>query len=190
LDNEGTTHRTYFILKICYYYTVRIVNPETLKEVETNHVGEIWVSSYSSAAGYFNDEKLSKTVFYNRFLKLDGTFSDAQFLRTGDLGVQYKGQLYVVGRIKDIIIVRGRNYSPHDIEQLVESIPYIRPGTAAAFCLNTAMLQEYGYSSNMEMVGIVAEVIERKKLVPQQPHSARSLMSGMCVLFYYTSRQF
>ncbi|QNP66638.1 AMP-binding protein [Streptomyces genisteinicus] len=92
-------------------------------------VGEILVHGPAVAAGYWNRPDLTHEVFGASL-----TGSDGRWLRTGDLGFLVDGELHVTGRIKDVIIVRGRNHHPQDIERLVVDLaPAVRPGCVAAF---------------------------------------------------------
>ncbi len=91
---------------------VRIVDVATGDEVGDDCVGEIWVSGSSMAAGYWALEQATLETFGAR---LPGR--EERYLRTGDLGFLRKGQLYITGRLKDLIIIRGRNYYPQDIER-------------------------------------------------------------------------
>lgn len=111
---------------------VRIVNPLTCIPTEPGEVGEIWLSGYSSAGGYWDKLSETVTVFKARMAHNPGE----TFLRTGDLGFIHKGELFVTGRIKDLIIVDGKNHYPQDIEKSVEeSHPAIRTGGCAAFSI-------------------------------------------------------
>ena len=111
---------------------VLVVNPETRIEAEANEVGEIWVAGSSVAGGYWNQREATLQTFRAR---LEGDSEEA-FLRTGDLGFLHEGELYVTGRVKDLIIIRGLNHYPQDIEQTVEqSHRALRPGCGAAFSL-------------------------------------------------------
>ena len=106
---------------------VAIVDSEKL--VRTDGVGEIWISGPSKAQGYWGKTELSKETFQ---AKLQG--SEAEYLRAGDLGFLHNDELYVCGRLKDLIIVRGRNLYPQDIERSAEaSHKALRPGCSAAF---------------------------------------------------------
>ncbi len=104
--------------------------PQSLTRCEKEQVGEIWVSGGSIASGYWNRPEATQETF-QAYLK------DAQegpFLRTGDLGFLLDGELFVTGRIKDVIIIRGQNYYPQDIEMTVQkSHPALRPNCGAAF---------------------------------------------------------
>ncbi|HEV3340517.1 MAG TPA: aminotransferase class I/II-fold pyridoxal phosphate-dependent enzyme, partial [Pirellulales bacterium] len=96
-------------------------------------VGEIWVTSPSVAQGYWRRPEESEHAFRARLRDND----DGRFLRTGDLGFFQDGELFVAGRLKDLIIIRGLNHYPHDIELTAEkSHPAIRPGCGAAFTVD------------------------------------------------------
>lgn len=111
---------------------IAIVDPETCEQCPGNRVGEIWVSGASIAQGYWNRQTETERTF-NAYIKETG---EGPFLRTGDLGFLLDGELFVTGRIKDVIIIRGRNHYPQDIEGTVEqSHPALRPGCGAAFVL-------------------------------------------------------
>lgn len=94
--------------------TLRIVNAATCKELEENEVGEIWVHSPSVADGYWKQTEISEEVFHGR---LDN--DSKLYLRTGDLGFLSNGDLYVTGRMKDLIIIRGQNHYPEDLERTI-----------------------------------------------------------------------
>ena len=109
--------------------TVAIVDPDRRVRCEDGDVGEIWVAGASVAAGYWNRPEETAATFQAR---LAG--SGESFLRTGDLGVFVGGQLVVTGRLKDLVILEGRNYYAHDIEVAAErSHSSLRAGYAAAF---------------------------------------------------------
>ena len=111
---------------------VEIVDPETCRRVEPGHVGEIWLAGPDVCKGYWQRPDATEETFRARIAD-DG---DGPFLRTGDLGAMYEGQLWVTGRLKDLIIVGGANHYPHDIEASVEAAhPRIRRGCSAAFAL-------------------------------------------------------
>ncbi|MCC6488112.1 MAG: SDR family NAD(P)-dependent oxidoreductase [Candidatus Hydrogenedentes bacterium] len=113
--------------------TVRIVNPETFAPCPDGTIGEIWVSGPSVAAGYWGRDEESSSTFQAR---LAGS-GEGPFLRTGDLGFLHDGVLFVAGRRKDLLIVRGMNFYPQDIELTVERAhPALRQGCGAAFALD------------------------------------------------------
>nr|AGH69801.1 NRPS-PKS [Nostoc sp. 'Peltigera membranacea cyanobiont'] len=109
---------------------VTIVNPQNLTRCASDEVGEIWVSNASVALGYWNKPDETEDTF-RAYLADTG---EGPFLRTGDLGFLKDGELFVCGRLKDLIIIGGVNHYPQDIEWRVEqSHPSIRPDHCAAF---------------------------------------------------------
>ncbi|MET3492985.1 amino acid adenylation domain-containing protein [Variovorax boronicumulans] len=135
-------------------HRVDIVDPATLSVVtEPGRIGEIWVSGASIGAGYWGKPSESAQTFVER--------EGRRWLRTGDLGFVCDGELYVTGRIKDLIIVRGHNIYPQDIERVIEAeVDAVRKGRVAVF----AASGHYG-----EGIGAAAEVSRSmQKLVPPQ----------------------
>ncbi|MFP5263070.1 MAG: amino acid adenylation domain-containing protein [Blastocatellia bacterium] len=115
--------------------TVIIVKPDSLRKCLPDEVGEIWVSGPSVAQGYWNRPEETELTFHARLPGAD----QRSFLRTGDLGFFHQGELFVTGRLKDLIIIRGRNFYPQDIEYTVEGChPALRPGCGAAFSIDVA----------------------------------------------------
>ncbi|MBV8416370.1 MAG: acyltransferase domain-containing protein, partial [Verrucomicrobia bacterium] len=107
---------------------IAIVDPESLRRCQPGVVGEIWVSGQSVAQGYWNQPEVTAEVF-RAFSEGDGPF-----LRTGDLGFVQEGEVYITGRLKDIVIVRGFNHYPQDIEGTIQnSDPALRANSGAAF---------------------------------------------------------
>jgi thioester reductase-like protein len=124
------------------------VDPEGHFALKPERTGEIWVAGSGKCLGYWNNPELTLKQFSARLV--DDTPYDDGYLRTGDIGFFHQGELYVCGRIKDIIILRGQNYYPHDIENIVEkSSSLIRHNCVAAF-----QIQEDGEPA----LAIVAEV--------------------------------
>ncbi len=110
------------------------MDPDTRRRCEADHVGEIWLADRSVAAGYWNDPEASAGVFQAR---LADDAVARPFLRTGDLGFLRDGELYVTGRLKDLVIVAGVNHYPHDIEWTVQSCaPELRRDHCAAFAIS------------------------------------------------------
>ncbi len=113
-----------------------IVDPEKAAICADGEIGEIWVCGPSVAQGYWNRPKETARDFHVVLSGEAGQVSARQFLRTGDLGCFYDGELLVTGRIKDLIIVRGRNYYPQDLELTAErTYAALRPGCGAAFSI-------------------------------------------------------
>jgi len=110
----------------------RIVDPDTGVAVESDGIGEIWLSGKSTCQAYWNMPELSEHVFGNSVK--DDPLDTRAYLRTGDLGFLRDGELFVCGRLKDIVILRGQNYYPEDLEAAVErTFKKIEFGSVAAF---------------------------------------------------------
>lgn len=119
--------------KVLIDQKVAIVDPESLTECSEGQVGEIWVHGPSVAQGYWNKPEETEKVFHARLRDAD---DGETFLRTGDLGVIKDEELFITGRIKDLIIIRGRNLYPQDVEATIErSHSAFRPGCNAAFSI-------------------------------------------------------
>lgn len=128
-----------------------VVDPASLKECMKGRVGEIWVSGAGVAQGYWNRPELTEQTFKAR---LSDT-GHGPFLRTGDLGFIKDGELFITGRLKDLIIIGGRNHYPQDIELSVEqSHPALRSGGVAAFSVEV---------EGEERLVVAAEVDQRYK---------------------------
>ncbi|MBD1878850.1 MULTISPECIES: fatty acyl-AMP ligase [unclassified Coleofasciculus] len=109
---------------------IAIVHPEKFTRCAADEVGEIWVSDPSVAHGYWQRPEESERTFRARIADTN----EGPFLRTGDLGFLKDGELFITGRIKDLIIIRGTNHYPQDIEWTVqESHAALRPEHGAAF---------------------------------------------------------
>ncbi|AXB47646.1 hypothetical protein A4R43_38620 [Amycolatopsis albispora] len=133
-------------------HELAIVDPERLERCPDGTLGEIWVTGPSVPAGYWNREEESERTFR---ATLPG--GDTPYLRTGDMGLVQDGELYVAGRYKDLIIIRGRNYAPSDIEHLVGPChPRNRASGTAAFSVNT------GTANAAERLVVVQEVRTRR----------------------------
>jgi acyl transferase domain-containing protein/acyl-CoA synthetase (AMP-forming)/AMP-acid ligase II len=125
---------------------VAIVDPETLVLCPPDRPGEVWVSGPSIAQGYWQRPDDTARTFAARTADSDGPF-----MRTGDLGFLHENELYITGRIKDLIILRGRNLYPQDIEQTAEaSHPALRKGCGAAFAVDAGDGERLVYVSEVE----------------------------------------
>lgn len=111
---------------------IRIVDPATGLALGSNMCGEIWVSSGSVCQGYLHKPDLSEQVYRAR---LPG--SDREFARSGDFGFfNDQGELFITGRLKELLIVRGRNHYPTDIEQVIQNAhPALAKDSGAAFAI-------------------------------------------------------
>jgi acyl-CoA synthetase (AMP-forming)/AMP-acid ligase II len=119
---------------------IAVVDPETCRRLPPDRVGEIWVRGPNVAAGYFGNEAASRETFAAQIRAEPA----ADWLRTGDLGfLDDAGELFVTGRIKDVIIVRGANHYPQDIEHTVQATAdCLRAGFGAAFAVADSAGQE------------------------------------------------
>jgi thioester reductase-like protein len=142
---------------------VRIVDPQTTQDLGESRIGEIWLAGASTGGGYWHRPKLTAETFGARIAGDD----EHTYLRTGDLGFLYEGELFVCGRSKDLIIVRGVNCYPSDIEAVVEgsSAAQVRKGCVAAFSVERE--QE-------EALIVVAEVRDESAL-PDPKALARAI---------------
>lgn len=108
---------------------VRIVDPVTRLPTAADAVGEIWVNGGSKCLGYWGKEVPSRAIFG---AEIASDNQSGSFLRTGDMGFLHEGELYVCGRLKDMLNVRGQNYYPQDVETVVEQAGGLRKGCVAA----------------------------------------------------------
>ncbi len=113
----------------------RIVDPEMTQACAPDRIGEIWLRGAAIAKGYWGNEAATRETFQAHV----ATDDDGPYMRTGDLGFVHAGDLYVTGRCKDLIIIHGLNYYPHDVELTVEhSHPALAHTGAAAFAVDIA----------------------------------------------------
>lgn len=153
---------------------IKIIHPDSLQQLPDLNVGEIWVKGPSIAQGYWGNQSLTTHTF-QAYVGDEGPF-----LRTGDLGFLEKGELFITGRLKDVIIINGQNYYPQDIEWTVEqSHPLIRAAGVACFGVNVA---------GEEKLVILAEVdrlwreLRNKPLQADmngKPNDAKDLFQGI-----------
>ncbi|MEM1168085.1 MAG: fatty acyl-AMP ligase [Cyanobacteria bacterium P01_H01_bin.35] len=161
---------------------IKIVHPEKLTLCTEGEVGEIWVSGPSIAQGYWHKPEETKQTFAAYLAEAPKRL----FMRTGDLGFLKAGELFVTGRLKDVIIINGRNHYPQDIEWTVEqSHPLIRPGCIASFSVEV---------TGEERLVVVAEVernfrqllrgTQKSKLKSQKYESTDESLSSVGVDFF------
>jgi fatty acid CoA ligase FadD28 len=101
---------------------VRIVDPETRIECPAGTNGEIWVHGDNVAMGYWGKSEATEQTFHAKLVNPSTGTPQEPWLRTGDLGFLSNGELFIIGRIKDLLIVYGRNHSPDDIEATIQEI--------------------------------------------------------------------
>jgi thioester reductase-like protein len=127
---------------------LKIVDPERHVALESDRVGEIWIAGAAKCDGYWNNPELTMKQFHARLVD-DSPYDDG-YLRTGDMGFLHDGELFVCGRIKDMIILRGQNYYPQDIEDVVEKAS----GLIRGHCVVAFQIHE----DSEPALAIVAEV--------------------------------
>jgi amino acid adenylation domain-containing protein len=130
--------------------TVLIVDTNTSGQCADGYVGEVWVSGSNVGSGYWNNPIETERTFGARVDNVEGAY-----LRTGDLGFKHDGQLFIVGRQKDLIIVRGRNYWPQDLERTATRChPLLRASRGAAFSTD---------EGTREQVTLVLELVRGRR---------------------------
>ncbi|MBT1263221.1 non-ribosomal peptide synthetase [Pseudomonas sp. VS40] len=134
-------------------HAVLIADPQTLTELPDNRVGELWASGPSIAHGYWRNPEATAKTFVQH--------AGRTWLRTGDLGFIRDGEVYITGRLKDLLIVRGHNLYPQDIEQTIErEVEVVRKGRVAAFAVS---------DKGLEGIGIAAEISRSvQKILPPE----------------------
>ncbi|WP_455926425.1 amino acid adenylation domain-containing protein, partial [Pseudomonas putida] len=134
-------------------HPLMLVDPVTTQAVPDGGVGEVWSSGPSVASGYWRNPEATARSFIQR----DGRV----WLRTGDLGFRHGGELFITGRLKDMIIIRGQNLYPQDLERCVEEdVEVVRKGRVSAFAID---------HEGEEGIGIAAEISRSvRKLVPAE----------------------
>jgi acyl-CoA synthetase (AMP-forming)/AMP-acid ligase II len=144
---------------------IMIVNPDSLIKCDDGKVGEVWISGESVAQGYWEKPEQTQQTF-NAYL---ADKKEELFLRSGDLGFLLAGELFITGRIKDLIIIRGQNHYPQDIELTVQkSHPALRPNCGAALSVDIKgeerliIVQEVerSYLRNLDVQKVVADITQ------------------------------
>lgn len=135
-------------------HALRIVDPATLQPLSAGQVGEIWIAGPSVAQGYWQNAEATAQAFVQQ----DGQ----RWLRSGDLGIERDGELFITGRLKDLIILNGQNLYPQDIEYALETrVPSLRRGRIAAFPTMDA--------DGSEGIGLALEISRNvRRLMPPQ----------------------
>src|SRR6201996_1802277 len=138
--------------------TIRIVDPEKRVENPAGMVGEIWLHGDNIAAGYWRKPQLTQKTFGGQLVDPSSGTPLGPWLRTGDLGTIYDGELFIIGRIKDLLIVDGRNHYPDDIEATTQEIS---GGRVAAISIPEA---------ETERLGVIVEMKNRRDSAEEMAH--------------------
>ena len=148
-------------------YAIMIVDAQSLTPLPPNCVGEVWASGPSIAHGYWRNPEASAHTFVQH--------QGCTWLRTGDLGFMHEDELFITGRLKDLLIVRGQNLYPQDIEKTIErDVEVVRKGRVAAFAVNV---------KGEEGIGIAAEVSRSvQKILPPEAliNAIRQAVADAC----------
>lgn len=158
--------------------TVRIVDPDTGIERSDATVGEIWLHGRNVCAGYWQKPEESERTFGGRIMSATNGAPEGPWLRTGDSGFLYDGELYIIGRIKDLLIVYGRNHSPDDIEATIQEVI---PGRCAAIAVPDHGAEKLVAIIELKKRGDSAEADTRFRDVKRDVTSAISLSHGLKV---------
>jgi acyl-CoA synthetase (AMP-forming)/AMP-acid ligase II len=159
--------------------TVRIVDQETGMEIPASKVGEIWIHGDNVANGYWRNQQPSEHTFGGKLVDPSPGTPQGPWLRTGDLGFFSDDELFIIGRIKDLLIVYGRNHSPDDIEATIQEITR---GRCAAIAV-----PEDGTERLVAIVelkkrgGSQANVLDKLDIVKREVTSALSNSHGLSV---------
>jgi long chain fatty acid CoA FadD26 len=157
---------------------VRIVDPETCVENPPDKVGEIWVCGPNVSAGYWRKPQVSARTFGGRLVDPSPGTPQGPWLRTGDLGVLSERELFVIGRIKDLLIVDGRNHYPDDIEATIQEIS---GGRVAAISVQADRSEQLIAIVEFKNRGGAADAHDRIQTVKRELTSAISRSHGVRV---------
>jgi fatty acid CoA ligase FadD28 len=159
--------------------TVRIVDRETLTECPAGTVGEIWVHGANVAMGYWQNPQLTERTFGATLVAAPAGTPEEAWLRTGDLGFFFDGELFIVGRDKDLLVVYGRNHYPDDIEATIQEIT---GGRTAAIAVPDGRTEKLVAIVELKKRGDShEEVMDRLGIVKREVTSAISRSHGLHV---------
>jgi acyl-CoA synthetase (AMP-forming)/AMP-acid ligase II len=149
---------------------IAIVDPDSHRRLHESAIGEIWITGQSCARGYWNNPDDTAATFNAHLNGATGEETETSWLRTGDLGMIADGQLFVTGRLKELIIIAGRNLFPVDIERTVESSDAgVAPFGVAAFSID-----RNGLESLIILAEIRREIARPPRGEPARPFDAQA----------------
>lgn len=161
---------------------VAIVDPNSCREMGDGKLGEVWVHGSHIPAAYWNKSEASRATFH---ASISGDVSRREYLRTGDFGFLCENELYVTGRIKDTLVVRGRNIYPQDLESVARALcGSPREGNAAAFALDGERLalvaevdrsQRHGFDARETAASVRQAILQEFELTV---HDLRFVLQG------------
>lgn len=156
--------------------TTRIVDPETRTENPPGKVGEVWLHGDNVAAGYWRNPEESESTFGGRLVDPPAGTPAGPWLRTGDLGVMAGGEFYLVGRIKDVLIVDGRNHYPDDIEATIQELS---GGRVAAVAVPNGTGEQLVTVVEVKNRGTDEDALQRLRSIKRDVASAVSRNHGV-----------
>jgi acyl-CoA synthetase (AMP-forming)/AMP-acid ligase II len=158
---------------------VRIVDRETGTECPAETVGEIWVHGANVAMGYWQNPQQTERTFAARLVPESPGTPEEPWLRTGDLGFFCDGELFIVGRDKDLLVVYGRNHYPDDIEATIQEIT---GGRAAAIAVPDGRTEKLVAIVELKKRGdSPEEIMDRLRIVKREVTAAISRSHGLSV---------
>ena len=158
---------------------VRIVDPDTARECPDETIGEIWLRGDNVAAGYWQKPEETERTFGAKIVSPSPGIPEGPWLRTGDSGFFSEGELFIIGRIKDLLIVYGRNHSPDDIEATIQEVT---AGRCAAIAVPDKGVEKLVAIIELKKRGDSAEeATDRLRVVKREVTSAISKSHGLSV---------
>jgi long chain fatty acid CoA FadD26 len=165
---------------------IRIVNPDSGIENPAGAIGEIWVHGDNVATGYWRNPGATLRTFGAKIVNPSPGTPAGRWLRTGDLGVISDGELFIVGRIKDLLIVDGRNYYPDDIEATAQEIT---AGRVAAVSVTDGGAERLVVIVELKPSGDSCDVVKRLRSVKREVSAAISRLHRLDVADLVTVSQ-
>ena len=156
--------------------TVRIVDPDTRHECPAGVVGEIWVHGDNVAEGYWRKPEETAATFGAEIMGSSPDTPDGTWLRTGDSGFVFDGELFVIARIKDLLIVYGRNHSPDDLEATIQEVTH---GRCVAIAVPDSQTEKLVVIAEVRDRGESQEAAEKLAAVKREVTSAISNSHGL-----------
>ena len=158
---------------------VRIVDPDTMTVCPAGMTGEIWVHGDNVALGYWQKPHETETTFGARLVAASAGTPEGPWLRTGDQGFFFDDELFIIGRIKDLLIVYGRNHSPDDIEATVQEIT---GGRCAAIAVPDTQVEKLVVLIEVKKRGETPEeAADKLTVVKREVTSAISTSHGLSI---------
>lgn len=166
---------------------IKIVDAETLRQCQEGDEGEIWLKGPSVAQGYWNNTEQTQRYFE----AYTADTHEGPFLRTGDLGIMHENELFVSGRIKDMIIIRGRKIYPQDLEfSIAQNHPLIRNNGVAAFSIEANSSEYLAIMAEVNVPRVGKIYSESQQSIIEHPYSLKELTQDLieCVALHHETQ--